>query len=271
MHPLPTLHWENHFGTGSHPAVMKHVLSGDHAAHDHDFMEMVIVFGGVGSHSSSRGTMELLKGDSFLIRPGTWHSYIGCDDLELANICFPLAFARSEWRHLLDERARAVLRSGEDLQFTTLPETAVEAFKSAEAIKRGPSGALGLMAWAIDQFAASVPPKASAFHPAVEAAICALEEEPEFPWSVEQLASRVGLDRAYLSRLFTASVGTGPIGYLAMLRAEKAASLLRNSTMNCGEVGIAVGYSDPNHFSRRFRARYGTSPSCYRKSKAKGR
>jgi len=31
-----------------------------------------------------------------------------------------------------------------------------------------------------------------------------------------------------------------------------------------GEVGALVGLPDPTHFSRRFRARFGVSPSGYR-------
>jgi transcriptional regulator GlxA family with amidase domain len=84
------------------------------------------------------------------------------------------------------------------------------------------------------------------------------------PWSATGLAKEVGLDRAYLSRLFKAQVGIGLIGYLNQLRLEHAASLLRHSDLNCSEVGLAVGYSDPSLFSRRFRTKFGLSPAAFR-------
>lgn len=259
-----TLRWSESFRKVDRPTVARHRLNGDNAAHDHDFMELAVVLGGEAVHRCRDGEVPLAKGSAVLLRPGAWHAYLHCAELDVLNFCFPPSMARDEWRNLLHERLRSMLRSREGLRITTFSEATVAALDLMERVGRDTSGDLGLTIWALDQFAATVPVQPS-LHPAVERAVREFEEHPRGPWTADSLAQTVGLDKAYLSRLFKSQVGVGPMAYLAILRAEWAASLLRNSEMNCGEVGDAVGYSDANLFSRRFRARYGVSPSAYRR------
>jgi len=261
---LPRLRWSEYFSPIDRAIVSRHRLNGENSAHDHDFMELAVVLGGEARHVCRDGEVPIRKGSAVLLRPGTWHAYHRCVDLDVMNFCFPAALARDEWRHLLHERVRSALRSREGLQITRLSEPTVAALDLLERVERHSTGDLGLVIWALDQFAATVPERKS-LHPAVERAVREFEEGPGRAWTADDLAQAVGLDKAYLSRLFKAQVGVGPMAYLAILRAERAASLLRNSEMNCGEVGDAVGYADANLFSRRFRARFGESPSAYRK------
>ena len=260
----PTLRWEDHFGKVDRATVNRHTLNEDNHAHDHDFMELAVILGGEAIHESTLGQMPLEKGCAVLLRPGTWHAYLRCQNLDVVNFCFPASLAGSDWRHLLDDRLRSVLRSGNGLQISKFKDFATESLERLERVPRSSTGAIGLIIWALDQFARPLPLRGEAPHLAVEKAVTELENRPELPWTVQQLAQSVGLDRAYLSRLFTAHLGVGPMAYLAMLRLERAASLLRNSDMNCGEIGFAVGYADANLFSRRFRNRFGLTPSAYR-------
>jgi len=223
-----------------------------------------MILSGDGIHKSHLGETPLSTGTALLIQPNYWHAYFRCRNLELVNFCFPAAIVRSEWRNLLDERVRLLLRSGKGLQFAKLPAETIHSVQVIEQTRRSSCGALALVVWALDQFAMAIPESPSAIHPAVERALCALENESQSPWTATGLAKEVGLDRAYLSRLFKAQVGTGPIGYVNQLRLEHAASLLRHSDLNCSEVGLAVGYSDPSLFSRRFRTKFGLSPAAFR-------
>lgn len=259
-----TLRWEDHFGKVDRATVNRHVLNEDNHAHDHDFMELAIILGGEAIHGSSLGETPIGKGTAVLLRPGTWHAYLQCQNLDVVNFCFPSSLAGTDWRHLLDDRVRSVLRSGNGLQIAKLTDFATDALERLERVQRHSTGAIGLIIWALDQFAGSLPVRGDAPHPAVEKAVSELEGRPNFQWTSQKLAHSVGLDKAYLSRLFTTHLGVGPMAYLAMLRLERAASLLRNSNMNCGEIGFAVGYSDANLFSRRFRDRFGLSPTAYR-------
>ncbi len=227
-------------------------------------MELAVILGGEATHACGDGKVPLVRGSAVLLRPGTWHAYLRCRDLDVLNFCFPTTMARDEWRSLLHERVRSTLRSREGSQVSQLGEATVDALDLLQKVQRNATGDLGLVIWALDQFASTVPERKS-LHPAVEEAVRELEDHPDQEWTSGGLAQSVGLDKAYLSRLFKAQMSVGPMAYLAILRVERAASLLRNSEMNCGEVGYAVGYTDANLFSRRFRARFGVSPSAYRR------
>jgi AraC family L-rhamnose operon transcriptional activator RhaR len=78
------------------------------------------------------------------------------------------------------------------------------------------------------------------------------------------LAEAVNLDPAYLSRLFRRHTGLSPLGFLARLRAERAATLLAHSDLPAARVGAAVGWDDPTYFARRFRSLVGSTPTQYR-------
>lgn len=53
--------------------------------------------------------------------------------------------------------------------------------------------------------------------------------------------------------------------YVRNIRLEKAASLLRESTFNIGEIKYEVGYTNSSHFARSFKQKFGVSPSDYAK------
>ena len=92
-----------------------------------------------------------------------------------------------------------------------------------------------------------------------------LEATPAEPWRLDDLARAVNLDPAYLGRLFRRSVGLSPLGFLARVRAEHAATLLTHSTVPVARVGAAVGWDDPTYFARRFRTLSGLTPTEYRR------
>ncbi|MDR1506800.1 MAG: helix-turn-helix domain-containing protein [Treponema sp.] len=66
---------------------------------------------------------------------------------------------------------------------------------------------------------------------------------------------------AYLSRLFTERLKTNFIDYLTDLRIGEAEKLLKNSSMTIKDIAYAVGYQDPNYFSRIFKRITGKLPT----------
>lgn len=82
---------------------------------------------------------------------------------------------------------------------------------------------------------------------------------------LEDLVGRFYLDKSYMSRIFKEAYGVTIISYVEQRRITKAKSLLRFTDMTVDEIGNAVGMSDANYFSRRFKKIEGMSPSQYRK------
>lgn len=103
-----------------------------------------------------------------------------------------------------------------------------------------------------------------AVHPAVQHAMRLLEADLAEPWTLERLAAGVNLAPGYLIRLFGRSAGMSPMAYLNRIRAERAAGLLIETELPVASIGATVGWHDPSHATRRFRAVFGLSPSSYR-------
>jgi len=100
--------------------------------------------------------------------------------------------------------------------------------------------------------------------PTVGAVLRLLHDRPAEPWTLDGLATAVAVSRATLARRFAGLVGEPPITYLARLRLDTAADLLRDTTAGVEAIGRRVGYANPFAFSAAFRRRFGTSPSAYR-------
>jgi len=76
-------------------------------------------------------------------------------------------------------------------------------------------------------------------------------------------AEAASVSAAYLSKLFGEHMNSAFIDYLTVMRVEQAEKLIRKSAMSIKDVALAVGYQDPNYFSKIFRKIVGVSPSMY--------
>jgi AraC-like DNA-binding protein len=80
------------------------------------------------------------------------------------------------------------------------------------------------------------------------------------------VAAALGLSRRYVHLLF-ASAGTTFGQELYACRLHKAQRLLRDKRfdgLGIAEIAWNCGFSEPSHFTRRFRERFGSPPSVYR-------
>ncbi len=102
-------------------------------------------------------------------------------------------------------------------------------------------------------------------NPEVLEAIDLLEGRFAEPIAMEDLTSATGLSASHLARLFRNMTGQSPMRYLAGVRVQRACRLLAGTSQSITEIAGAVGWPDPNLFSRRFREHMGQSPRAYRK------
>ena len=94
-----------------------------------------------------------------------------------------------------------------------------------------------------------------------------LENNLEYPPSLNELAARVGVSSAKLKQIFPRVYGMPPYTYLRKLRMEKAMRLLNNGQMSVTEAAYEVGYSSLSHFSCVFAKYFGIKPSEVRRLK----
>lgn len=88
------------------------------------------------------------------------------------------------------------------------------------------------------------------------------------PIGLEQIADHVGLSKYHFNRLFTRITGRSPIQYLTQIRLEKAAELIRYSSLSFEEIAQKVGYASGSYFTKVFKQHIGCSPRDYRSGKS---
>jgi AraC-like DNA-binding protein len=86
------------------------------------------------------------------------------------------------------------------------------------------------------------------------------------PVGLAELASAAAVSPSYLARLFRDHYGCGAVTGLELVRLDQARTLLSRSNLSVTEVGRACGFTDPLHFSRRFKTVYGIAPRGYRRA-----
>jgi len=94
--------------------------------------------------------------------------------------------------------------------------------------------------------------------------------------SLPQVAKAANTSANYLSEKFKEATGTNFVRYVARIRFEKAAKLLREADLRVSEIAFATGFQSLSQFNRVFKKLAGKSPTEYRaerrmKAKSKGR
>jgi len=98
----------------------------------------------------------------------------------------------------------------------------------------------------------------------VEATKLALNERPESPLSLGELARRFGCSPFHLSRTFHRGVGLSLRAYFGRLRASLAAERLLDGERDLTALALDLGYADHSHFTNAFRREWGLPPSRLR-------
>jgi transcriptional regulator GlxA family with amidase domain len=96
---------------------------------------------------------------------------------------------------------------------------------------------------------------AGALDPQIGLALSAIHRDPGHDWSVGELARACSLSRSAFAARFAACVGRPPASYLASVRLDVAASLLRDTSLPVAQIAENVGYTSEAAFSRAFKHR----------------
>ena len=102
----------------------------------------------------------------------------------------------------------------------------------------------------------------------VARALALMHARPAHPWTVEDLAHRIGMSRSGLAQRFTELLGVPPMQYLAQWRLQLAAQQLRLTDRSLASVAEDVGYESEAAFSRAFKREFGAPPATWRRNAA---
>jgi AraC-like DNA-binding protein len=122
-----------------------------------------------------------------------------------------------------------------------------------------------LRAWLEDQPPATAGWLGALRDPVIGRALSLLHNDPGYCWNVEELARRVGLSRSGFAQRFHDLTGDTPHRYLAKLRVDRAAQLLRDTDDSILDIALGVGYANEQALSKAFGRRYSTAPGRYRR------
>jgi two-component system response regulator YesN len=88
-----------------------------------------------------------------------------------------------------------------------------------------------------------------------------IDREYSRPIQLSDVAGTCGVSAGYLSRLFSEHLHQSFNDYLNAVRLDAAEEMLRSGDQSVKEIAYAVGYHDPNYFSRIFKRFRGFSPT----------
>ncbi|WP_135553516.1 helix-turn-helix domain-containing protein [Paenibacillus cymbidii] len=93
-----------------------------------------------------------------------------------------------------------------------------------------------------------------------------IDEHPEDDISLDWLAERAGMTPNYVSALFREALHLPFNEYVNKVRLEKAAALLLETSSSVSEIAERTGYRYAQYFIRKFKAKYGVTPTQYRQA-----
>jgi transcriptional regulator GlxA family with amidase domain len=99
----------------------------------------------------------------------------------------------------------------------------------------------------------------------VEKALELMERHALAPFSVAELAERIGSSVRGLNRSFAQIAGAPPGAIWRKIRLNHAHWQLLNTHRSVTEIALECGFADLAHFSRWFRDEYGEAPAAFRR------
>lgn len=240
-------------GTRSGPGAVK--------ARYFEFYSLSHLFEGSAFYwTPSGGLSRFEAGSAVLVPPGFVHSYGGDRSPYVEDsLCFhgPLADSLSKAGILKP----GVLKFGFERRLLPIIEMAMDPLESSQI-----AACVELQRLLLRLGAENAPPRSGGAKGRIEALIEDLKLAPERWWTVEEMAARCELGGVQFRRLFKEMAGMAPKRYLEELKMKRAMEMLVGSRDSVAEIGRRLSYSDPFHFSRRFKETTGLSPADYRRS-----
>ncbi len=101
--------------------------------------------------------------------------------------------------------------------------------------------------------------------PSLRAAAEAIHFEPQKPWTLDTLASLVGMSRTTFAVRFQDLAGTSPLAYLTQVRMLHATDALETTDDTLEAIARRVGYGSEAAFATAFKRELGVAPGAWRK------
>jgi AraC family transcriptional regulator len=99
----------------------------------------------------------------------------------------------------------------------------------------------------------------------------AISLHPEHKWTLDGLASLASVSPCHLAHVFRAEVGESVYGYVLRSRLASTLDAVLDAGADLSAVAQDAGFASHSHFTARFRALFGLTPSALRRRASSGR
>lgn len=216
--------------------------------------------------SHATGLTPLRAGDAVLLFPGVWHRY-----RPLKRTGWAIHWIHFQGGTPDRLRGDGVVRPERSVFRAALDPAILRAFADVlDALRAEPPGFVQVAGAKTIEIIARLLGAASAgravprLQEVVSRARLRLEQDPGGLPVVGQLIDEFDVSRTHFFRLFKEETGQTPYKYHLELKIRRAGEMLRDSNLTVKQISIALGFRNPYHFSRLFRAKTGAAPRTYR-------
>ena len=253
--------------------------------HSHDFVELVIISSGSAMHYINGQPYPVIAGDTFCFKGHQYHHFEDLKELFYHNVAYypeDLNLSQTELKDLPGYHAMFMLephyRNQHDFQSHLHLQPSQLAYVNSilQAMlleqQNAQSGiTVALHAWLrilllylARQYSHIVTSQGRHLLNFGKA-IVEMENHPEKPWTIDQLAEIACMSRRSFQYAFKEAMGYSPIKYLLLLRIRQASFLLQTTTKSITTIAYTTGFQDSNYFCRQFKKTMNMTPSSFRK------
>lgn len=260
--------------------IFKHAVDAPIHVHWHEFYELAFIVSGEGTHVLNGIEHPISRGLAFLLSPADFHAVCPApgDTVRLYNIIFTRQFLRDELFALLfDNAPHEFQHRFEEADIAALADACERLWVESHRPSFGSDFIVqGTLERLLIDLARRCRTDASQRkdvqqhigHPSIRKAIRYIERHFRDAVTLGDVADYAGLSPGHFSESFRKTVGTTFQSFLQRHRLDFAASLLSATDLAVTEICFASGFNTVTHFEKAFKARFGVSPSAYRKRRA---
>lgn len=243
----------------------------DRVPHVHAWFELSVVTAGTVAYQSG-GDMRLVgPGGAFAMPPGHLHGWrIPHGRATITGFQLIMVPTADATHQALDAWSRRIAGGGWTLPAHPLAVTLCDELHAAAGRGGGGAEVLArcLAGWLLGRLGEPVAIDGPGVADPMDRFRAFVTRHLTEDLPAQRLADHLGMTTRHLGRLCVQAHGMPVQRYIMTQRLERATHALVWSDTPVSEIARSVGFADPDHFTRRFRDRYGMPPERWRRREA---